>query len=155
MVADWLSDVEPMVHHSRIKVPYSWSVGDTGSRFLTEIRDHKRIMGKQCEGCETVFVPPRKMCPRCFRDTGPWIEVGPEGTLVTYTIVRYENTIQPQKAPFAYGIVKLDGSSTGIVHLLGDIDLETLRAGIRMEPVYKEERTGHILDIIHFRPVAA
>ena len=85
--------------------------------------------------------------------TGRWVEVGPEGTLITYTIVRYESTIQPKKTPFAYGIVQLDGSATGLVHLLGDVDLNTLRSGIRMEPVFKKERTGHILDILHFRPV--
>lgn len=153
MGADWLKDVEPMVHESRIKVPYSWSVGDTGSRFLTEIRDRKQILGKKCEGCETVFVPPRKMCPRCFQDTGSWIEVGPKGSLVTYTIVRHENTLQPLKAPFAYGIIQLDGSSTGLVHLLGEVDLDSICSGMRLEPVFKEERTGHILDITYFRPV--
>ena len=152
MGADWLNDVEPMVHESRIKVPYSWSVGDTGSRFLTEIRDRKQILGKKCEGCENVFVPPRKMCPRCFQDTGSWIEVGPKGTLVTYTIVRYKNTLQPLNLPFGYGIIQLDGASTGLVHLLGEVDPETVRAGMRVEPVFKEDRTGHILDIAFFRP---
>ncbi len=153
MGEDWLKDVEPMVHESRIKVPYSWSVGDTGSRFFTEIRDHKRLMGKKCEACSTVFVPPRKMCPRCFQDTGPWIEVGPQGTLLTYTIPRYENSLQPMKAPFAYGVIQLDGTSTGLVHLLGDVDVDEIRAGMRLEPVFEEDRTGKILDIAYFRPV--
>ncbi len=151
---DWLKDVEPMVHHSRIKVPYSWSVGETGSRFLCEIRDHKRIMGKQCEACKTVFVPPRKMCHHCFQDTGPWIEVGPQGTLLTHTIVRYNNKLQPQDTPFAYAIIQLDGGSTGLVHMLGEIDPGAVRSGIRVEPVFKEDRDGHILDIAYFRPVA-
>ena len=153
MSGDWLNDVEPMVHESRIKVPYSWSVGDTGSRFLTEIRDHKKILGKKCEACETVFVPPRKMCPRCFKDTGPWIEVGPQGTLKAHTVVRYDNSLQPVKPPVIYGIIQLDGSSTGLVHLLGEVDLDNLAAGLRVEPVFQENREARILDIAYFRPL--
>ena len=152
MPAEWLLDVEPLVHESRIKVPYSWSVGDTGSRFLTELRDHRRILGKKCAECQTVYVPPRKMCPRCFQDTGPWTEVGPQGTLVTYTVVHYDTGLSPLKAPFAYGVLLLDGSSTGLVHLLGEVDLVSLHEGIRVEPVFREQRVGHILDIAYFRP---
>jgi hypothetical protein len=152
---DWLANVEAMVHHSRIKVPYTWSVGETGSRFFVELRDHRRILGRRCEGCRTVYVPPRKMCARCFQDTGAWVEVGPEGTLLTYTIVRYANELQPVKAPLAYGIIQLDGASTGLVHLLGDVDLKAIRSGMRLAPVFQEKRAGTILDIAYFRPVKA
>ena len=153
MESDWLKNVEPMVHESRIKVPYSWSVGETGSRFLTEIRDHKRILGKSCGECKTVYVPPKKMCPRCFVDTGDWVEVGPKGKLTTFTIVRYSNTLQPRKAPLVYGIVQLDGGSTGLVHMLAEVEPEQVRSGMRVEPVFEDKRTGHILDIAYFRPV--
>jgi len=152
MSAERMLNVEPLVHESRIKVPYSWSVGDTGSRFFTELRDHRRLLGKKCSGCQSVYVPPRKMCPRCFQDTGPWVEVGPRGTLVTYTVVRYDNGLAPLKAPFACGVIQLDGGSTGLVHLLAGVDPESLREGMRVEPVFKEDRTGCILDIAYFRP---
>jgi len=152
MAYDWLQDTEPMVYESRIQVPYSWSVGDTGSRFLTEIRDHKRILGKRCEACESVYVPPRKMCPRCFVDTGPWVEVGPSGTLVAFTRVRYASELHPGHVPPTYGIIRLDGSTTGLVHLLGEVEPNALRPEMRLEPVFREPRTGHILDIAYFRP---
>ena len=153
MAADWLKGVEPMVRESRIKVPYSWSVGDTGSRFLTEMRDNGKLLGKRCEACETVFVPPRKMCPRCFQDTGPWIEVGPQGRLAAFTVARYDTGLAPKTAPVAYGIIELDGATTGLVHLLDEVAPEALVPGMRMEPVFREDRVGHILDIAHFRPV--
>lgn len=155
MSADWLSNVEPMVHKSRIKVPYTWSVGETGSRFFVELRDNKRLFGRKCAGCHTVYVPPRKMCARCFQDTADWVEVGPEGTLQTFTVVRYANELQPMAAPFAYGIILLDRASTGLVHLLGDVDLAALRSGIRVAPVFREQRSGTILDMAYFRPVGS
>ena len=149
----WLDSVEPMVHQSRIKVPYAWSVGETGSRFLTEIRDNKRILGKKCEGCGIVFVPPRKMCHHCYRETGPWVEVGPAGTLNAFTVVRYSNDIQPAEVPFACGVIQLDGATTGLVHVLGEVDLAQVKVGMRLEPVFRENREGRILDITHFRPL--
>jgi len=45
---NWLETVEPLVYESRIKVPYTWSVGEVGSRFLIELRDHKKIYGTRC-----------------------------------------------------------------------------------------------------------
>jgi len=150
---EWLIQVEPMVHKSRIKVPYNWSVGETGSRFLVEIRDHKKFYGTRCHECNAVFVPPRKMCGRCFRETKEWVEVGPEGTLLTYTIVRYASELQPLKVPFGYGVIQLDGSATGMVHLLYEFNWEDIRAGMRVVPVFREHRTGHILDISYFRPL--
>lgn len=152
MAGDWKQNVEPMVYEGRIKVPYSWSVGDTGSRFLTEIRDHKRILGKKCQACQSVYVPPRKMCPRCFQDTGPWVEVGPCGTLEAHTVVRYASELHPDPIPPVYGIIRLDGSTTGLVHLLGEVEPNSLRPGFRLEAVFRDERKGHILDIAYFRP---
>jgi len=81
------------------------------------------------------------------------VEVGPEGSLLTYTVVRYANELQPIKAPFAYGIIQLDGASTGLLHVLGNVDLKAIRSGMRLAPVFKEERSGTILDISYFRPV--
>jgi uncharacterized OB-fold protein len=57
------------------------------------------------------------------------------------------------KPPFAYGIILLDGASTGMVHFLGEVDFEEIKPGIRVEAVFKDERIGDILDIRYFRPV--
>jgi uncharacterized OB-fold protein len=57
------------------------------------------------------------------------------------------------KPPFAYGMMLLDGASTGLVHFLGEVDLKEIKAGMRVEAVFKEERVGDILDIKYFRPI--
>ncbi len=151
-MAEWLQEVEPMVYRSRIKVPYNWSVGETGSRFLLELREHKKLTGTRCPHCKTVFVPPRKMCGRCFQNASEWVDVGPEGTLITYTIVRYATDLQPLSPPFGYGIIKLDESDTGMVHLLSGFEWDKIRPGLRVTPVFREDRKGHILDIAYFGP---
>ncbi len=150
---EWMKHVEPIVYKSRIKVPYNWSVGEIGSTFLVTLRDHMKLLGRKCLQCSRVYIPPRKMCHHCFRDTDEWVEVGPEGTLRSYTVVRYEHKIHPLKAPFGYGLIELDGSSTALLHLLYECDWNTIRSGMRVAPVFKDHRSGHILDISYFRPV--
>ncbi len=149
----WWETVEPMVYESRIKVPYTWSVGEAGSWFLIEVRDHKKIFGTRCLKCDKVYLPPRKNCGQCFLDNLEWVEVSSQGTLITYTVVRYESSAMPMKPPFAYGIILLDGASTGIVHLLGEVNLKEIKTGMRVEAVFKEERIGDIMDIRYFKPV--
>jgi hypothetical protein len=83
-----------------------------------------------------------------------WREVGPEGTLLTYTTPRDRAEIHPLELPFAYGIIKLDGADTGLTHLVAGFAAGQLRAGLRLEPVFRDRREGNILDIRYFRPTA-
>jgi uncharacterized OB-fold protein len=57
--------------------------------------------------------------------------------------------------PFGYGVIFLDGADTGFLHLLYEYDEAQLAEGLRVEPVFADERTGHMLDIKYFRPVKA
>jgi len=148
-----MEETEAMVHRGRIKVPYRWWVGETGSRFLVALRDERRILGTRCPVCDKVFVPPRKACGQCFHPEMEWREVGPEGELTTHTIPRYRESIHPLAAPFAFGIVRLDGADTGFTHLLGEYREEDLRSGLRVEAVFRDAQEGNVLDICYFRPV--
>lgn len=152
-MTQWLERVKSLVFESRIKVPYTWSVGETGSRFLIELRDHKKIFGTRCSKCDNVYLPPRKNCGRCFSLNLEWVELGTQGTLITYTVVHYESPAMPMKPPFAYGMIRLDGASTGLVHLLGEVDFRDIKTGMRIEAVFKEKRIGDILDIRYFRSI--
>jgi len=142
-----------MVLHGKIDLPFSYSAGKTASRFFVELRDHQRIMGKRCPLCRRVIVPAQLFCKECFVETDEWVEVGPEGTLVTFTVVYHKGNHHPKNVPLAYGIIKLDGADTSIVHLLGETDVTKLEHGMKVRVVFSEKRKGHILDIECFRPV--
>jgi len=151
-----LGDSGTLKYPSRIKLPYTWHAGKAGSRFYEEIRNHCKIWGTKCPQCQWVFVPPRETCPRCFGDITEWVELAERGTLLTYTVTRYAVPgIQPQEPPYALGIVRLDGASSGLVHLLGEVEPDNLRVGMRMQAVFRGERTGSYLDIEYFRPLGA
>jgi hypothetical protein len=152
-MAEWLEEVEGLTLKGKISVPYTWWVGETGSRFLLALRDEEKILGNRCARCNRVYVPPRKNCGRCFADLEEWVEVGKEGVVTAYTIVRFAYPLQPAKVPFAFSIIRLDGADVGLVHLVKD-DLDKLRNGARARAVFRQERTGHILDIDSFKIVS-
>lgn len=152
IMAAWLEGVEGLTLKGQIRVPYTWWVGEVGSRFLMALRDECKILGNRCKVCNTVYVPPRKNCGRCFVNIDAWVELGREGVVTAHTIVRFEYPLQPVKPPFAYAVIKLDGADVGLVHIVKK-DLERLRNGVRVRAVFKEQRTGHILDIDSFQIV--
>ncbi len=147
----WLQEVEPLVLKGQIAVPYTWWVGETGSRFLIALRDEGKILGNRCDSCGTVYVPPRKNCGRCFVDTAEWVELSDQGIVKAHTIVRFSYPLQPVEPPFAYAMIQLDGADVSLVHLIRK-DLDKLKNGVRVRARFKEkeERKGHILDIDGF-----
>jgi len=145
----WLEEVEDLTLKGQIAVPYTWWVGETGSRFLMALRDEEKILGNRCGKCGTVFVPPRKNCGRCFEDITEWVELGTEGVVTAHTVVRYSSSIQPAEPPFAYAMIRLDGADVGLLHIIRK-DLDRLKNGVRVRARFKKERTGHILDIEGF-----
>jgi uncharacterized OB-fold protein len=151
-MGDALRDVEPMVHKSQISVPYSWWAGDTASHFFVSLRDEKKILGRKCQRCGKVYVPPRKVCPVCFVENPEWVEVSPQGVLISYTIARRQLAALPRPAPVAFALIKLDGADTALLHYVGGVDHERIRIGMRVKARFAEERSGGIRDIAHFEP---
>jgi uncharacterized OB-fold protein len=148
-----LKDADAFVYHGKIYIPDTYTAGAVGSRFLIELRDNKKIMGTKCPKCDLVFVPARSVCKYCFAQLDQWVEVSDKGTLLTYTVAGQANGVQPVDPPIIYGIVQLDGASTGLVHMLSEVDFEKLAVGMRVKAVFKEERAGSILDIKYFAPL--
>jgi uncharacterized OB-fold protein len=151
---DKIETKEPMIVHGKIILPYTHSVGHVGSKFLVELRDNKSILAIRCPACNRVYVPPRSTCTQCFAQLEDWVELDGPGTLTTYTVIHYSLPVHPVKAPFALGIIHLDGADTGLIHIVGETEMEKLSIGLRVRPVFKEKREGSILDIKYFRPLS-
>lgn len=149
-----LEGMDVWIYHGQVYIPDTYSAGAVGSRFLIELRDKKRIMGTRCPTCNRVHVPARSVCKDCFGQLDEWAEVSDKGTLLTYSVCHQANPVQPVEPPIIYGIVQLDGADTGFVHMLGEVDPEQLRIGMRVRAVFKEDREGSILDIKYFKPLA-
>ena len=150
---DEFKGVDPMVYESRISVPYSWWAGDTAGKFYRSIRDEKKMMGTECRACGKVFIPPRKSCPQCFGADTRWVEVSDEGTLMSYTVARRQLAALPKPVPVYFGLVKLDGADTGLLHFIENVDDREIRIGMRMKIKFSHQRKGTLNDIEGFVPV--
>jgi uncharacterized OB-fold protein len=148
-----LEDKDVFIYEGQIYIPNTYTAGAVGTKVLTNLRDKKKILGMRCPACNRVYVPARSTCHDCFDPIDEWVEVSNKGTLQTYTVVHQTNPCQPVEPPLVYGIVQLDGADNGFVHMLGEVDAEQLHIGMRVQAVFKEERTGSILDIRHFKPL--
>ena len=100
-------------------------------------------------------MPPRRVCPSCFTENTQWVNLSGEGTLVSYSIARrrLESIPADRKAPVIWGLVKLDGADTALLHYLDEVRPEEVAIGMRVKAVFAESRTGGIRDISHFKPV--
>lgn len=132
---------------------FSYSAGPVRSKFLLYLRDQQKIMGTKCPACGSVYVPARSNCIKCFEDMNEWVEISDEGTLETFTIVYESQSIYQANPPFAFGIIKLDGADTGLVHRLGEVDFKKIQIGMRIKAVFEESLKGDIRDIKYFKPV--
>ncbi len=134
--------------------PFNYAVGMHGSKFFQALKE-KKILAIKCPKCQKVYVPPRRVCGPCYEEMSEFVEVGPQGAIGTYTILRY-GFIDPatgvqKPVPYGYGFIELDGADTLFQHYIDISNEAGLKVGARVEAVFAEERTGSIMDIQRFR----
>lgn len=140
------------VVEGKLALPYQYFAGANGSRFIVALRDEKKILASRSEKAGLTYVPPRAVCDRTFEDLSEkWVEVGNEGTVTGFTVVRYEEPYQPRPVPFVLGLVKLDGADTPLVHVI-DCAPETVKVGMRVRAEFSETPANNILEIKGFVP---
>jgi uncharacterized OB-fold protein len=152
-----MAEAESFSAEGRLLVPYNNWVGAFSSRFFHALKENKELNGVRCPSCDKVYFPPRSVCPGCFAELEQWVRLPPTGRLLTYTVVSYNygDYYQPARAPYALGIIQLDGADTGLCHFLGEAAHDKIRIGMQVEAVFAEERSGTILDIAYFKPAGS
>jgi hypothetical protein len=154
-----MTESKPLYITLTSELPYAYSAGRHVSRFLVALRDEGKVLASKCAPCSTVLVPPRTVCGSCFSEMNEFVEVGPQGTLKTFSVINFSFidpfTGKERPVPYTYAIIQLDGCDNGFPHFLDETDLERLRIGLRVEAVFKPpgEREGAMTDIAHFRVV--
>jgi uncharacterized OB-fold protein len=137
----------------KLALPYTYFAGRVGSKFLTTIRDEKKIMGIKCNKCNKVFVPPRQICDVCMEDIRDnWVDVQNTGEVTNFTVVRYDDKHLPKKAPYVLAMIKLEGADTSMVHVVEGIDVDKAKIGMKVQAVFAKETTNTLMDIDHFAP---
>jgi len=138
---------------------YAWDAGVAIKHYLAELKKGK-IIGKECKKCNRIMLPPRMFCELCFIPSGNWIYVKDTGIVNTFSIcyVHWDaSRIKPGEKPHLPAVIEIDGASPGmgIMHILGEVDPEKIKIGMKVKAVWKPEkdRTGSITDIKYFKPL--
>ncbi|MDT0201780.1 OB-fold domain-containing protein [Nocardioides sp. AE5] len=135
-----------------VSFDYTRSVGPVIGTFLTGLRDGRLVAGRTSEGA--VIIPPAEFDPHTHEPTTDFVEVGPGGTVQSWTWVPEPVAGQPFDRPFAFALVLLDGATAPLLHAL-DAPRESLSVGMRVAPRWAAERTGAMGDIEAFVPEQA
>jgi len=135
---------------------YTRSVGPVIGRFLTGLRNGRIEAVRLADG--RVLVPPTEYDPttsaEVAADGSHWIEVGPRGTVQTFTWVTQPRAGKnPLTKPFAFALIRPDGADTALLHVVDCGVPDAMRVGMRVAPRWRAERTGHITDIEAWVPL--
>jgi uncharacterized OB-fold protein len=143
-----------------IRLPHKYAAGPTFTRFYNGLEEGK-IFGTSCPSCKKTLVPARSFCPSCCANLDEWVEVSPEGAVVSWVYSDKEFFGMPGKPPMVLALIRLDGTDCDFLHLIGGIEMgdrdtvsSAIKRGTRVRAAWNDEKKGHMLDIKYFEPVS-
>jgi uncharacterized protein len=143
-------DLEVLAADHVLEYPYSRSVGPVLSHFFTALRDG-RVEGVRGDAGK-VIVPPTEYDPLSASRTSEPVGVSDAGVVTTWTWVSEPEANQPLDRPFAFALILLDGADTAMLHAVDAGDETQMATGMRVRARWRQERVGHINDIVCFAP---
>lgn len=132
-----------------ITFPYKRSLGPVIGAFMTALTE-RRILG--IRSGDRVLVPPTEWDPATGAEltADDLVEVGPLGTVQSWTWVPEPSEQHPLDQPFAFAFIVLDGASTPLLHAVDAGTPEAMADGARVAPRWRGTRIGHISDLAAF-----
>ena len=141
-----------------ISVDMDYATGPVMGKFLKGLGE-KKIYANVCPECGRKQLPPREVCAICRCRAEEFVEVGPEGilNLIEYTYYASPDPLSGETRETPYGSVHvlLDGckGTETFWHLLKREDLDDAKRLDRVRPVWADNPTGAISDILYFELV--
>ena len=135
-----------------IEYPFKRTTGPVIGAFLTGLRERVLVGSRAQDG--RVIVPPAEFDPVSGEDLTEIVQVGPAGTIATWSWVVTPHPKHPLDQPFAWALITPDGADTPMLGAVAAASIDDIHTGLRVEPVWAEEREGQITDLAHWVPVA-
>jgi len=133
-----------------IEYPFKRTTGPIIGAFLTGLRE-RVLIGSVAEDGRGI-VPPAEFDPVSGDDLTDLVEVGPEGVVETWAWVTEPHDKHPLDRPFAWAQIRPDGADTALLGAVDAGSIDAMATGMRVEPVWADEREGHITDIARWIP---
>jgi uncharacterized OB-fold protein len=133
-----------------ISFDYTRSLGPTLGAFMTALADRRILGARASDG--TVHAPPFEYDPVTAAPPAGLIEVGPGGTVTSWSWMPEPEDGQPLGRPFGWALIKLDGADTAMLHAVDAGSADSMRTGMRVRPRWSDRRGSGITDIECFEP---
>ncbi len=130
---------------------YIYTAGPLGTKWLEALREGV-IKAAKCHRCGgTLFIPPKIYCPTCYSDVEELVDIDQVGYIDHYTVIYRNDNGERLKSPQILALVRFKNVLGGLLHYIDPNDLNKIRKGAKVKPVFKEERKGSITDIKYFK----
>ena len=117
--------------------------------------DPPKLLGTRCEDCGEHFFPRRVVCARCLSTRTAGVELGPRGTLYSYTFVHFPLFGSTRVEHVGYGVGQIDLPEGPRVQFPLAGKQDDYRIGMtleaELEPI-RDEGSQEVV-ILRFRPV--
>jgi uncharacterized OB-fold protein len=141
----------PLQAPLEIEFDYTRSLGPVLSQFMDALAERRILGARGADG--RVHAPPFEYDPVSAEPPGSdLIEVGPEGTVVSWSWMPEPLAGQPLAEPFAWALIRLDGADTAMLHAVDAGSAAAMRTGLRVRPRWVARPSGSIRDIACFEP---
>lgn len=132
-----------------------FATGPVMGRWFAGLRE-KTFLANKCPVCGRTQIPPREICAVCRVRVTEFVEVGPKGTVTNFDIVYFSSpdplTGLVRETPYAPVYVVLDGATDteAFAMEIRRDQIDRLKVGARVRPVWAEHTTGSFQDLIGF-----
>ncbi len=133
-----------------IEFDYTRSLGPVLSRFMAALAERRILGTRGADG--RVYAPPFEYDPKTAEPAQELTDVGPEGTVVSWSWMPEPLEGQPLAEPFAWALIRLDGADTAMLHAVDAGSASAMRTGLRVRPRWAERPASSIRDIVCFEP---
>ncbi len=130
---------------STLEFPYSRTVGPVVGAFLRGLQEHRIVGARTNDG--KVLVPPLEYDPNSGEAITELVDVGPSGTVTSWTWVAEPTSKHPLQRPFAFALIRPDGADTSMVHAVDAGSMDRMQTGMRVTPRWRAE-PHHLVDDI-------
>ena len=124
--------------------------GPTLGAFVTALAGRRILGTRGSDG--RVHAPPFEYDPVTGAPPTEFVEVGPGGTVVSWTWTDRPLDGQPLEHPFGWALIRLDGADTAMLHAVDAGSADAMSTGMRVHAALVGQPGGGITDIACFEP---
>ena len=149
-MAEQAGSQAPLTATHVVEYAYRRSVGPVLGAFFSGLQEGKLLGAKTSDG--RVLCPPAEYDPETGEATGDLVEVGPGGSVTSWTWVAEPQERHPLSKPFAFALIQVDGADTELLHVVDAGSEDAMSTGMRVTPKFRAEPQGGIGDLECFLP---